>query len=541
MSFFTKIYLFIIVTFFCLFRMYSMPYQFRRFILEKEGKIKTIDLVSDIHIPYSPPPKQEKDSRKEAYRNQLSQLKSMSQEQIMGWFKNVNARLSLPPFKLEKYNPSSRSFLETLYALDKSTNQKIDLLWEQKGWTERIIYLLEPVETPIFMVYAGFELSKHPFSNIQFIASDTFQEGFTNILPQLKGQITEKSVQGHLPLQYVIEKIKVLLDDEKSPIAKRINALQGSPYFDFFQQKWKQIKITLEQFYNRYLKKYDKKTITVYGFSEIISQSPDFDSYTKFIREGINQPITNLEMMLNALSSKKNHIIIFVGGKHVDEIAIDLAILGFKQVIKIGVSTEIALVDAVIELDPGVFKKLQNYKAKGEIKDYFEGIEFYKLIRAIIADDIKEVKTFLKNEKIANALVNAHIYWLGQWKWVKPLEMAKSPEMIELLINKGARVNDFDKDLLLTALHQAVLYLEQTKKLVPALIAKGGNINIQNVLGETPLHLAAREGPFAIEVLLINGADPTIKNNDGLTPKELAKKYQQKMALKKFEKLLPST
>ncbi|XP_035732548.1 vesicle transport protein USE1-like [Vespa mandarinia] len=57
-------------------------------------------------------------------------------------------------------------------------------------------------------------------------------------------------------------------------------------------------------------------------------------------------------------------------------------------------------------------------------------------------------------------------------------------------------------------------------------------INAQNKMGETPLHIAANHGHLdVVNLLLKNGADPFIKNNDNLTAKDLSSNIAIKNAL----------
>ena len=54
-------------------------------------------------------------------------------------------------------------------------------------------------------------------------------------------------------------------------------------------------------------------------------------------------------------------------------------------------------------------------------------------------------------------------------------------------------------------------------------VAKGANINLANVSGDTPLHIAAATGQTAMaELLLQNGANPRLRAVSGLTPAALA-------------------
>lgn len=58
---------------------------------------------------------------------------------------------------------------------------------------------------------------------------------------------------------------------------------------------------------------------------------------------------------------------------------------------------------------------------------------------------------------------------------------------------------------------------------VPAMLASAGvDVNLQNNLGETPLHIAARSGLVGVIAnLLLAGADPGIRNHAGETPLHL--------------------
>lgn len=57
-------------------------------------------------------------------------------------------------------------------------------------------------------------------------------------------------------------------------------------------------------------------------------------------------------------------------------------------------------------------------------------------------------------------------------------------------------------------------------------------INAQNKMGDTPLHIAASHGHIdVINILLEYGADPTLKNCDGLTAEELSCEISIKNAI----------
>ena len=74
-------------------------------------------------------------------------------------------------------------------------------------------------------------------------------------------------------------------------------------------------------------------------------------------------------------------------------------------------------------------------------------------------------------------------------------------------------------------------------------IARGANVNVVDKLGMTPLLWAANVdfGDTAmIELLLKSGAKTDVRNKDGLTPLELARKYGHTTLIPILEKA-PST
>ncbi len=100
-----------------------------------------------------------------------------------------------------------------------------------------------------------------------------------------------------------------------------------------------------------------------------------------------------------------------------------------------------------------------------------------------------------------------------------------SRECLELLCEAGADINARDSEGR-TVLHNLGAYCdpEDVAELVPVLIARGGDVNAQNALGETPLHVALRRhmpDDEVIELLLSNGADPSIIDANGVSAREL--------------------
>ncbi len=94
-----------------------------------------------------------------------------------------------------------------------------------------------------------------------------------------------------------------------------------------------------------------------------------------------------------------------------------------------------------------------------------------------------------------------------------PLHLARTPEMIELLINAGADVNienHFGDSPLLQAVYRG------HHGLVELLIEKGADLNHRNRFGDTPLQEAVKRDLIVMaEMLIAAGADLDLQNRNG--------------------------
>jgi len=94
-------------------------------------------------------------------------------------------------------------------------------------------------------------------------------------------------------------------------------------------------------------------------------------------------------------------------------------------------------------------------------------------------------------------------------------------EVVDRLIAAGADLNAADSTGL-TPLHAG---LAADTAVLDKLSRQGARIHTTNVYGSTPLHTAAASANVtAVKWLLDQGADPTIKNENGFTPLDLARK-----------------
>lgn len=85
-----------------------------------------------------------------------------------------------------------------------------------------------------------------------------------------------------------------------------------------------------------------------------------------------------------------------------------------------------------------------------------------------------------------------------------------------------------------TVLELATFY-KADPEIIKFLISKGAQVKSEDRFNETPLHNAVRSGQIdIIKMLLAAGADKNWKNDAGLTPVDLARSPETKMALESF-------
>lgn len=107
-------------------------------------------------------------------------------------------------------------------------------------------------------------------------------------------------------------------------------------------------------------------------------------------------------------------------------------------------------------------------------------------------------------------------------------------QVVEMLCRSGAKLDEENYSQYNTLLELAIIHQQKYK--INILLQCKINPNIQNNLGETPLHLAVL---FADEALIIQlldaGADPTVADKEDLTPFDKAPKPELKILLLKAE------
>lgn len=123
-------------------------------------------------------------------------------------------------------------------------------------------------------------------------------------------------------------------------------------------------------------------------------------------------------------------------------------------------------------------------------------------------------------------------------------------KVVKLLIEKGAKINIKQADLVFTPLHWAsnnghlevvkLLLLRGLDPMTNVQDIEGANINVPDSDGATPLHWAIMKGLTGVlkvvKLLIENGADIVVENNQGNTPFKLIKDEKTKFE-KIFEKI----
>ena len=139
---------------------------------------------------------------------------------------------------------------------------------------------------------------------------------------------------------------------------------------------------------------------------------------------------------------------------------------------------------------------------------------------AIKHGNLPAVRALLKSGVDVNEIINTDEDRALHYAAIKP-----NPKVVKALIEAGADVNvrDCEDD---TALISAI-WPKLNVPNVMELIKAGADVNIADNYGETPLHLAVRDGQeISVALLIQAGADVHKVNEDGNSPMEIAVKLE---------------
>ena len=152
----------------------------------------------------------------------------------------------------------------------------------------------------------------------------------------------------------------------------------------------------------------------------------------------------------------------------------------------------------------------------GKTRDELKAAE--SIVAAIRLGNIEAIKQHLDDGTEVNA---------KDENGLTPLHFAKTKEIADLLISKGADVNAKEAKNQITPLHWAAW--RGRKEIAELLIAKGADVNVKNKDGGTPLHNAAWKGHVEIaKLLIVKNADVNAKDVEGQTPLDWAEEEKHK-------------
>ena len=142
-----------------------------------------------------------------------------------------------------------------------------------------------------------------------------------------------------------------------------------------------------------------------------------------------------------------------------------------------------------------------------------------EMMYAFVSDDFEAMKTL-----ISSGLASVNSADPRRNCQTTPLMRAAMSDdnnnFLKWLIENGANVNQKDSDKW-TALHFSCEY--KCKRNIEFLIQSGASVNEKNSTGATPLlRLLGQDTSENFElakILIINGADPCLQNNAGVSPK----------------------
>lgn len=108
------------------------------------------------------------------------------------------------------------------------------------------------------------------------------------------------------------------------------------------------------------------------------------------------------------------------------------------------------------------------------------------------------------------------------WSPLAVASLLQKKEIVQFLLESNANPNKADPKGA-TPVHQACFAQPASIEILTALLEKGGDCNVENENGSSPLHFAAGRGNVGcVKLCLAFGGDAEKKNKNGKTPLDLA-------------------
>ncbi len=522
---------FLIVGFFITTHLSCFPYRLVRLISPK-GKI--VDLIFEVHIKIKQP--EPAASRRRPSAQKKEQLFGVAERRIADIFEILNK------------------------------TQKIDLLWELD---REIIAIRCPLEA-VFLHGMGCKLAKQyaldKKQKITFVPADNFRNIIDRSLVSLYELDTNHRKFLQFPLSIVqdyleqirgrsgalgyLRKIESNVNNNKT--AEEAKRKRVEKLIKIWQNK---IVINLLKL-KKVLNKYDSN-ITIAEFIKKLRTDKEAQAFAELWKQTILISLPDIEMLMKIIGSDKDHVILYAGGIHCQDVA-DILKKKFKytKTIDIGMTNKIFDAFRNYNIEPLLSTKgllhialSSGHKAQGLMKE--SNVTLFSKVFAIgeeisFISILKKMKGLFKKTYIdlfnlqKNKQSLLHVAAQNSWNDAVAFILEQPDISLDMQDNEGEtplhkaiKNNHYYivKQLLekkasrhtrnkagLNALDLAAKHGHA--KIALLLLDEGSEINKQNPkTGDTALHLAAIANKQVLVFLLIKGgANVDIRNKDGKKP-----------------------
>lgn len=495
----------------------AYPVQFRRLILEKNGKIeKVVDFIFDAH---------------KVIEQQVKHPLKSKQEYLL-------------PAEKTMLTNTERALIADLRILSDKSKEKIGLLWESGPLTAKLVARQhEKLNQKLHMMYYGIYTLRNEFSEKQnkkiiFIDADTYREPGKGEIAALLN-LPADVVMYNEPVQKALQSLYQFLPPNKSPAEEDLAVAKTK----VDEKTYKVLQLILENYkkvvmggiwiVNQILNVNNKtaENTTIREFQQILKQGNAFNInfedffFSKFVTE-----MMNVELVFKIFVTPYKHLIIYAGAAHCKDVAQELLDkFDFKEVINVGLNFHFEdekwlklFAEYKIPLTPNTWQllaedpvtSLNRFRTKGALKRLFSLQSIQELNDKLSMLSLPKIEQLIKDGYAAFVdVTNTQSDEDGKTLLHKAVKL-KNYDLVALLLKYGANPN------MKTNKGKAPIDIVNIDdlRIVELLLQHGAtlNPNLADKDGNTPLHFAAQENniPF-IELLIKYGGNPLIKNKEG--------------------------
>lgn len=510
------------------FSILSLPARYQRFILTDQFNRsikKAVDIYYDRHIELRHP--------KTGF--------GIEDVLVNEEYTNVERVLRDTLVKLEEFSRNNPIVSRT------GQKQHIDLIWEISK--EQVERFKEEAQQP-FLLQVGtrfaeqFEKSKNSF--IQFVFGDDFRGEDEGIF----------YLESFITIEEVISAINWI--KEEGPL--HLNDIKESVTPQFHTQllhDWDSYNAQLDTLLATYLYPSRDKTL-----GDIIHN----EKFKKEWNDVFVLLTVDIEMLIKVLSSKNIRTILYAGGAHSEWVAEKLQAFGFKKIVDIGI---VEIKDSILQfahlnsngisfllktpsvtqpkvislLSPQIVSALKVVEKEAWIENTMSENVFMKHINTII-EQAQKAYIDIANMQLSSMYEDAMFMPIPKnlQEGMIQQEVIVAPTLLHMAVK-----NNFDKavEKLINLPHSSVdiqtmqgtplgiavsnyivgdeIGRKNAKHIIDLLINKSPNLDLPDINGKTPLHVAVQGNALEIiQFLLERGADPNIPDVEGRIPLSIA-------------------